>query len=242
MTEKAAQILKSSGKQSEAAELDAYLASTDASMALNPLQPLHTTVTDWPFLSISRGIFEGLISGGDGHADGASIDPLESSIHAPAGGVIGGDGQLLGDWAGSKIYSTFCFRQSLLSPSCWLCLSSGNKSDEEAPKDENIIDDPSTGESGWGIEEVELKMPDVLEEEDASTGEAYHLPTVGVEPSAIWVRHSLLAADHATVGSFEMAMQVCSHLIPMIFPLSAPPPSSCNHQFCAIEAAFSLIL
>lgn len=96
-------------------------------------------------------------------------------------------------------------------------------------EEEEVEEEVEADEGGWGLDG---DAPEAAAEEDdevAAEAELGASATPGLPEPQHWSRNSPFAADHATAGSFETAMQVCDPIFALADDLRPfPLYSSCT--------------
>jgi coatomer protein complex subunit alpha (xenin) len=92
-------------------------------------------------------------------------------------------------------------------------------------EEEEVEEEAEADEGGWGLDG---DAPEAVVEEDdevAAEAELGASATPGLPEPQHWSRNSPFAADHATAGSFETAMQVCDPIFALTHNLKYFAPS-----------------
>jgi len=146
---------------------------------------------NWPLLPVSKGFFEGVLSGeiaGDAYAE---------------------DDEVMGDaglgWGDADIDIGEDERVDPLA-------MAGIAPDVEL----DAVDDEN---DGWGMDDIELP-DDVGGAADADTGALdggiFIAPTAGVPPSRRWTEKSGVAGEHVAAGEFDSAMKLLSRQLGIV--------------------------
>ncbi|KAJ3090043.1 hypothetical protein HK102_004843, partial [Quaeritorhiza haematococci] len=188
LTEEAASIAAAAGL-----EAPPQLPENFSPELLKPPTPiLKQFHSNWPLLSVSRGLFEG------GHFEGgpANVPPPMAQVN---------EFQDAGDWAAEDDLDIPGLKEEKGGLATAGQITNGLGAKTEVPEADLL--DIGEGE-GWDLE-GDLDIP--AEELAPATSEApnaFAAPTPGTNINDVWCRNSSLAADHIAGGSFESAMQL----------------------------------
>ncbi|KAJ3408073.1 hypothetical protein HDV05_005149 [Chytridiales sp. JEL 0842] len=137
--------------------------------------------SNWPLLTVSKGLFEG------GMLPQANNNPLAAPIGMPDAAF-----EEVGDWDDDD-----------------LDLPGGAPAKKPSPTRAAAADlDGEDGEGeGWGDDDLDLG-DDFVPAETGHASVDFVAPAPGPSVTDVWVQSSQLAADHIAAGSFETAMNV----------------------------------
>lgn len=178
---------------------------------LAPPPPLLQCEENWPHLTVSRGLFDGVLPKATGKptAIGAHASLLDADL-TTIGGAVSGEG-----W-GDEVK---------------LDLDEDEKNIDFQDAEENVLAgaiDGGEGE-GWDIDEDDLQLPPDLLEGDAdgaspkrrgkgaddATGE-FIAPSRGANSKQHWANLSRLPADHVAAGAFESAFRLLNDQVGIV--------------------------
>lgn len=194
------------GLEEDAARLEETLTESGVAVpAIDGTGELFTPPTpilrddNWPLLTVSKGFFEGVLSGEvGGDYAGYAMDDEDG-----AGAGWGEDLDIdLGGGAAAEEEEEDPLAAAGLAP------------EDREPGEEDDED------AGWEMEDLELP-PDMdagplSPGADGAASEVFIAPTAGVPPSRRWTQKSAVPGEHAAAGDFDSAMKLLNRQLGIV--------------------------
>ena len=171
-------------------EVPAVKSEAESALMLPPTPILREE--NWPLLSVTKTMFEGLSTDADVMVTADAMDGEEEGAGWGDDGLegIGASGDGMG--------------------------GAGGDFDVVDPEEEDDLD--LDGEGGWEMEDLDL--PDdvgaAIAEETGGLSHLFQIPTSGVPTAQKWAQKCDLAGEHACAGSFDTAMRLLNRQLGIV--------------------------
>jgi coatomer protein complex subunit alpha (xenin) len=195
--------MKEDAERLEAVLVEAGIAVPEVTEGeeIAPLTPPKPIIVgdNWPLLTVSKGFFEGVLSGevdASAYAEGGFDDEAGAGWGDDLDIDLGGDDD----------------KEKEEDPLAAAGLAAGSDEEKEGG-------DGSDSDAGWDMEDLDLP-PDVGGGDDdaglVGPSEVFVAPTAGIPPSRRWTEKSAVPGEHAAAGDFDAAMKLLNRQLGVI--------------------------